>query len=105
MAKSNKCMYGSICVSDIIDAINEKHSALYKAKNEKVYANVRLWIKDGPDQYGNEASVQLAPKKDSEDKKTYIGNMKWADVGTPPAPTMDDLPPLGDDSNPFGKHF
>lgn len=70
--------FGSICVSDIIDLANKKHSAFYKGDNGKIYGSVQIWLNDEPDKYGNMLSCQLNPKVDKieEDGRPYIGNFK-----------------------------
>ena len=47
--------------------------------NGAKYLNVVVWINDEPDQYGNNASVQISQSKEERDNKvkaTYIGNLK-----------------------------
>ena len=48
-------------------------------QNGAKYLNVVVWVNDAPDQYGNDASIQLGQTKDERDasqKATYIGNLK-----------------------------
>jgi hypothetical protein len=48
-------------------------------QNGAKYLNVVVWVNDAPDQYGNDASIQLGQTKDDRDagqKATYIGNLK-----------------------------
>jgi len=72
----SKKYYGSICFTDLHEALKQGHSAGNKGKNGKIYVDVNLWINDEKDQYGNDASIQLNAKKDSTDKKLYIANLK-----------------------------
>lgn len=74
----NQLFYGSICVSEIIDQLKKQHSCFLKAQNGKIYANVRVWLNDEEDRYGNVMSIQLSSKKDKQDKegKVYLGNCK-----------------------------
>ena len=47
--------------------------------NGAKYLNVVVWINEEPDQYGNNASVQISQSKEERDNKvkaTYIGNLK-----------------------------
>lgn len=56
------------------------HSAFNKSeKNGKIYVNVLQWLNEKPDEFGNDSSIQLNPKKDAPEteKKQYIGNMKY----------------------------
>lgn len=48
-------------------------------ENGAKYLNIVIWINDEPDQYGNDASIQVSQKKEERDqniKPTYIGNLK-----------------------------
>lgn len=73
--------YGSICITDLFEQLNKKHSAFSKADNGKVYANVTVWLNDEKDKFGHIMSVQLTPKKDfkEQDGQPYIGNMREAE--------------------------
>lgn len=97
--------YGSIDVTAIIQAAQAGHSSMQRSqKNNKVYANVTLWVNDEPDAYKNDASIQLSSAKDHPDGKVkiYLGNLKKAESGggaplTANAPdianvNLDDLP-------------
>jgi hypothetical protein len=70
--------YGSICFSDLIEKVKEKHSAFTKANNGKIYINVSVWLNDEVDKYGNIMSILLNSKKEMKEKeeKFYIGNCK-----------------------------
>jgi hypothetical protein len=99
--KSRK-LYGSICISDLITELKKQHSSFSKAKNDKIYGNITVWINEKPDEYGNEASLQLTPKKDTEDKNVYFGNMKFATQDTPKVIEPDFLDEIADiDDLPF----
>lgn len=73
--------YGSICITDLFDLVNKKHSAVYKGDNGKIYADTQIWLNDEVDKFGNVLSVQLNPKKDliEKDGRPYIGNFKEAE--------------------------
>jgi hypothetical protein len=68
--------YGGICLTDVLAALNDKHSAFNKADNGKIYMNVTVWINDAVDAYGNSAAIQLNSKDHANEKKKYIGNLK-----------------------------
>lgn len=72
--------YGSICITDLFEQLNKKHSAFSKAKNGKVYADVQIWLNDKEDKFGNILSAQLNPTKEyaEQDGQPYIGNWKEA---------------------------
>jgi hypothetical protein len=58
----------------LIEELKNVNPAYSKAKNGKIYANVKLWINDEPDRFGNNASLKLS---DNENVKgIYIGNLK-----------------------------
>lgn len=85
---------GSLCLTDIIAKAKEGHSAFSKSeKNGKIYFNILQWENDEPDQYNNNFSVQLNPKKDApeSEKKQYIGNLKYLASNAAPV-TAAELP-------------
>ena len=48
-------------------------------QNGAKYLNVVVWLNDQPDQYGNDASIQISQSKEereSKEKAIYIGNLK-----------------------------
>jgi hypothetical protein len=98
---NGKLMTGSICLSEINEQARNGHSAFYRGKNDKIYFNVKVWLNEEKDQYGNDASIQLNPKKDMEKNNIYIGNLKLAEQKEPEPlnvnntndiPQDDDLP-------------
>jgi hypothetical protein len=93
----SKLYYGSICFSDLHEALKAAHSAGNKADNGKIYVNVNLWINDEKDKFGNIASLVLSPKKDSgDDNKIYIGNLKESEKKEPEAIKSADVDPIDD---------
>ena len=68
---------GSICLSDISEKYKQGHSAITKAANGKVYANVVIWVNDCNDDF-KDASIQLNSVKDKQESegKVYVGNGK-----------------------------
>ncbi len=87
----NQSFYGSICVSDILDALRNKHSAFSKGKNGKIYMNSTVWLNEHNDEFGNIMSQQANPAKDSKEQKFYIGNFKKSQNQTKPI-TDKDIP-------------
>jgi hypothetical protein len=77
---------GSVCVTDINEHGVNGHSAYNKGDNGKVYANVKIWVNDTPDKFGNSLSIQLNPAKDKDPERIYIGNAKTR-VPQPPEKT------------------
>lgn len=76
----SKMITGSLCLTDILAKAKEGHSAFSRSeKNGKIYFNILQWENDEPDQFNNNFSVQLNPKKDAPEteKKQYIGNLKY----------------------------
>jgi hypothetical protein len=60
----NKLYQGSICVTDLLENLKNKHSSFSKsATNGKVYCNLLLWENNELDKYGNSHSIQLNSKK------------------------------------------
>lgn len=114
----SQLFYGSICLTDMIEAAKQKHSAFTKGKNGKIYASVNVWLNDEKDEFGNIMSCQLNPTKEMKDldKKLYIGNMKQSDgpkpitdrdtkgldsdFDVPPAPSRNEGTPAQNAANP-----
>jgi hypothetical protein len=99
----NQSFYGSICLTDLLEAAKKKHSAFTKGKNGKIYANVTVWLNENKDKFGNIMSLQVNPIKDSSDDKFYIGNCKASEGPKPVSDkdvsgldvNLDDLPVTG----------
>lgn len=72
----------SICITDLLEQANKKHSAFTRGKNGKIYVNIRQWINDEDDQYGNISSLLLSSSKEKKDQegKIYVGNAKLSKV-------------------------
>ena len=73
---NGKLFTGSISLTKLLEEAKKAHSAFYTGKDGKKYCNVKIWVNDEPDQFGNHVSLQLNSKKDSENYKVYLGNMK-----------------------------
>lgn len=82
---NNQLFYGSLCLTDMIEAAKKKHSAFTKGQNGKIYCSVNVWLNEEKDKYGNIMSVQLNPTKEMKeiDGRAYIGNMKQSDGPKP----------------------
>lgn len=98
---NGKLFTGSISLSKLLEEAKKPHSAFYTGKDGKKYCNIKIWVNDEPDQFGNHVSVQMNGKKDAEKYKVYLGNaksfehkepepFKAADVAE--VPMDDDLP-------------
>lgn len=72
--------YGSLDLSEILEAANKKHSAFSRAKNGRVYFNVNVYINDAPDKFGNQMKLVLSSSKDAykNEGKIFIGNLREA---------------------------
>lgn len=98
-----KSLYGSICYTDLKEALkNAKISAkkVSTQKGEKIYVDVNIWINDEPDQFSNNASIQIQYKKEyiTEKDKPYIGNLRFMEAKTEEA-KPEDLAKLADDND------
>jgi len=84
---------GSICLTDI-----PKDKITKSEKNGKLYLNINVFINDEPDQYSNNGAIAIQQSKDEREakaKRTYIGNVKFAQQPPAAAPTqelLNDLP-------------
>ena len=92
---------GSISLSKLLEEAKRPHSAFYTGKDGKKYLNIKIWVNDEPDQFGNHVSVQLNGKKEAENYKVYLGNLKSFEQKEPEQfnqndaadiPVDDDLP-------------
>lgn len=107
-------LYGSVCLEDIFSGqiakgqdgsswvnLDQLRGAAHQVgKNGKHYVNIGIWINDEPDQYQNIAGITLAQSKEDREakaKRTYIGNLKYAQApqqqqapagGYPPPPAQ-----------------
>jgi hypothetical protein len=82
---NNQLFFGSICLTDMLEAAKKKHSAFTKGQNGKIYCSVNVWLNAEKDKFGNIMSVQLNPTKEMKDidGRQYIGNMKQSDGPKP----------------------
>ena len=100
----SKSFYGSICHTDYMEAVKTgKFKGVKSEKNGKVYVNVKIWVNDEPDQFGNSATIQLAKKDEFKDEKvnSYIGNLKESEYKAPPEPIANDFEDIDDSELPF----
>lgn len=97
MELKSRLLNGSICLTDLIALAKEKHTAFNKGNNGKIYANVSIWINEKQDDYGNDAGIQLNPKKDSGNAKPYVGNARFVEFQKEQPVTDSDVSGLDDD--------
>ena len=94
----SQLLYGSVNLSELNEQAKKGHKAFSRGKNGKIYFNVNVWINDEPDQYNNDASVQLNFKDAPKEEQVYVGNLKISS-GKPIAPDSVDL--MDDDDFPI----
>ena len=96
-------LYGSICLTDLIQHAKAKHSAFSKGRNGKIYVNFSQWINDEEDSYGNQSSILLNSKKEMKESegKVYIGNAKLNKQEATPELTDQDVENIKEDDLPF----
>jgi hypothetical protein len=68
--------YGSIDFSKLMEQAKAGNKAFTKNENGKIYLNVRVWVNDELDKYGNVASFQSNFKGAQKEDKFYFGNLK-----------------------------
>lgn len=68
--------YGSIDFSKLLEQAKAGNKAFTKNENGKIYLNVRVWVNDEKDNYGNDASFQSNFKGAQKEDKFYFGNLK-----------------------------
>ena len=89
--------YGSIDFSKLLEQAKSGNKAFTKNENGKIYLNVRVYVNDEVDKYGNIASLQSNFKGATKEDKFYFGNLKEStpietQVESVDIPTVDDLP-------------
>lgn len=89
--------YGSIDFSKLIEQAKSGNKAFTKSENGKIYLNVRMYVNDEVDKFGNIASFQSNFKGATKEDKFYFGNMKESTpmdipVAVADVPETDDLP-------------
>lgn len=97
----SKLLYGSLCLTDLIEHAKTGHSAFTKAQNGKIYCSLNIWINDEKDKFGNDASLQINPAKESNHKKEYLGNFKFSEVKGSEPIKSNDVSNLNADDLPF----
>ena len=96
----SKLLFGSLDFSKLLELAKAGNKAFSKAANGKIYLNLNVWINDEKDNYGNDASVQIAFKDATKEEKIYCGNFKISEQqapkpleeGSADIPEADDLP-------------
>ena len=68
--------YGSIDFSKLMEQAKAGNKAFTKNENGKIYLNVRVYVNDDVDKYGNIASFQSNFKGATKEDKFYFGNLK-----------------------------
>jgi len=71
-----KSYYGSIDFSKLLEQAKAGNKAFTKNENGKIYLNVKVWVNDELDKFGNVASFQSSFKGASKEDKFYFGNLK-----------------------------
>lgn len=69
-------MYGSIDFTKLVEMAKAGNKAFTKTENGKIYLNVKVWVNDELDKFGNVASFQSAFKGAQKEDKFYFGNLK-----------------------------
>ena len=72
----SQSFYGSIDFTKLIEKAKAGNKAFTKTENGKIYLNVRVWVNDEQDNYGNIASFQSNFKGATKEDKFYFGNLK-----------------------------
>jgi hypothetical protein len=89
--------YGSIDFSKLMEQAKAGNKAFTKNDNGKIYLNVRVWVNDELDKYGNIASFQSNFKGATKEDKFYFGNLKEStpiesQIESNDIPELDNLP-------------
>jgi len=68
--------YGSIDFTKLLEQAKAGNKAFTKNENGKIYLNVRVYVNEEVDKYGNIASLQSNFKGATKEDKFYFGNLK-----------------------------
>lgn len=68
--------FGSIDFSKLMEQAKAGNKAFTKNENGKIYLNVKVWVNDELDKFGNCASFQSNFKGATKEDKFYFGNLK-----------------------------
>jgi len=90
-----KSYYGSIDFSKLLEQAKSGNKAFTKNENGKIYLNVRVWVNDELDKFGNCASFQSNFKGATKEERFYFGNMKES-VAVEEKVTESDIPNVDD---------
>ena len=90
-----KSYYGSIDFSKLIEQAKAGNKAFTKTENGKIYLNVRLWVNDELDKFGNCASFQSNFKGATKEERFYFGNLKES-TAVEEQVTSNDVPDVDD---------
>lgn len=83
--------YGSIDFSKLLEQAKNGNKAFSKNENGKIYLNVKVWVNDELDKYGNVASFQSNFKGANKEDRFYFGNLKESILVEEPI-TADEIP-------------
>ena len=73
----SQLLYGSLNFSALKTALKTGKVKTFTTKSGVQLINVNVWINDQPDNYNNDASIQVQLKDEfKEEKSPYIGNLK-----------------------------
>lgn len=90
--------YGSIDFSKLLEQAKAGNKAFSKNENGKIYLNVKVWVNEELDKFGNVASFQSNFKGATKEEKFYFGNLKESTPSEEQV-TPNDIPDV--DSLPF----
>lgn len=73
----SQLLYGSINYDALLKAIKTGKVKTFQTESGIRLININVWINDQPDNFDNDASIQVQFKEEfREDKADYIGNLK-----------------------------
>ena len=87
--------YGSIDFTKLLEQAKAGNKAFTKSENGRIYLNVRVYVNDELDRFGNIASFQSNFKGATKEDKFYFGNLKKSTLMEQPIQS-NDVPDLSD---------
>jgi hypothetical protein len=91
-------LFGSINYDALLKAVKSGKVKTFKTESGVRLININVWLNDTPDNYDNDASIQVQFKDEfREEKADYIGNLRKYVKKDPNPATAEDYKDDDDD--------
>lgn len=94
----SQLLYGSINYDALLKAVKSGKVKTFISASGVRLININVWLNDQPDNYDNDASIQVQMKDEfKEEKADYIGNLRKHKKKEPVQATPEDFKDNDDD--------